>query len=603
MVMDRIRVAHVTTVDLSLRFLLLGQLTRLRDEGFDVAAISAPGPWTQDLEREGIRHIPWPHATRAWNPKADVLALRELYEIFGRERFHLVHTHNPKPGVMGRIAARVARVPCVVNTVHGLYATPDDPARKRIPVMALEWLAARFSDLEMYQSREDLDWARRIHLVRRSRSLLLGNGIDVSFFDPAAVDQARASRLREELGIPEGSLVVGTVARLVAEKGYRELFAAASQVRTSSPNVRFLAVGDVDPEKADTLTPAEIARAREDFVFVGWREDVRDLLAVIDVFVLASWREGVPRSALEAAAMAKPLILTDIRGCREVARHGTEGLLVPPRSSSDLARAINTLVEDSGLRGQLGTAARARAEQLIDEAQVADRVVSSYKKLLARKGISLTAGAAEPFGPCIRSARLSDAPALAHLHRYSLPDSFLPSLGDRFLRRLYRALASDPQAVTLVAEQGSRVVGFATGVPSVRAFYRRFYRRHGVQAAVAAAPKILRPRALRRARQTARYPADARSLPEAELLAIGVATDQRGTGVGKVLADGVLEGLASQGIEQVKVLVASDNERANRFYQKIGFHPATQIALHEGRTSNVLVFTWRSSSASASRSS
>ena len=598
----RIRIVHVTTIDLSLRFLIFRQLTRLRDEGFDVAAISAPGPWTADLEHEGIRHIPWPHATRAWNPRADVMALRELYAILLRERFQLVHTHTPKAGVMGRVAARLAGLPCVVNTVHGLYAGPDDRALKRIPVMALEWLAARFSDLEMYVSREDLDWAQRIRLVPRSRSLLLGNGVDLSFFAPDAVGRERIGRLRAELGIPEGTLLVGTVARLVAEKGYRELFSAASQVRRDFPHVRFLAVGDFDPEKTDSLAPAEIEKAREDFIFVGWREDVRDLLALVDVFVLASWREGLPLSALEAAAMARPLVLTDIRGCREVARDGVEGFLVSPRSQSGLAKAIGTLVQDDQLRERMGEAARARAEELFDERAVADRVVGNYRSLLATKGLLGTSTRVRDDGPHVRPARPSDASVLATLHRQSLPDSFLPSLGDGFLRRVYRALASDSDAVTFVAEQATGVIGFAAGVPSVGAFYRRFYRRHGALAVLAAVPRIFRPGTLRRVRQTAEYPNNARSLPDAELLAIGVTTDHRGTGVGKVLADRVLEGLAKRGVEQVKVLVAGDNERANRFYENLGFRPATRMSLHDGKTSNVLVITCPSSSPSGSRS-
>src|SRR5438132_4056583 len=175
-----VRVAHVATVDLTPRFLLLPQLVRLRDEGFDVAAITAPGLWTGDLESEGIRHIPWPHATRSWAPRADLIAFRELVGIFRRERFHLVHTHTPKPGVLGRVAARLTGVPCVVNTVHGLYATPEDRAARRLPVVAVERLAARFSDMELFQSEEDLAWARRIRLVSTRRSLLLGNGVNLS---------------------------------------------------------------------------------------------------------------------------------------------------------------------------------------------------------------------------------------------------------------------------------------------------------------------------------------------------------------------------------------------------------------------------------------
>jgi glycosyltransferase involved in cell wall biosynthesis len=375
-------VAHVTTVDSTLRFLVLPQLIRLRDEGYDVSAISAPGPWTSDLAAERIRHIPWPHATRSWDPRADAIASWELLRIFRRERFHLVHTHNPKPGIVGRIAARLARVPRVVNTVHGLYATPEDRATKRIPVLALERLAARFSDLELYQSEEDLDWARREGVVTPDRSLLLGNGVDLARFDPSLVPRKRVRTLRKELGIHEDALVVGMVARLVVEKGYRELFAAAKEVRAAHPHVRFLAVGPSDPDKADALGDREIEQAREDILFAGWRGDTVELLALMDVFVLPSWREGLPRSAIEAAAMGKPLVLTDIRGCREVVQPGVEGLLVPPRDSRRLAGAIERMVKDAPARARMGAAARARAIERFDERRVTDLIVERYRSLL-----------------------------------------------------------------------------------------------------------------------------------------------------------------------------------------------------------------------------
>jgi glycosyltransferase involved in cell wall biosynthesis len=387
-----IRVAHVTTVDLTLRFLLLPQLIRLRDEGFDVTTISAPGPWTGDLEAQGIRHIPWPHATRSWNPAADLAAFRELHQILRREKFQLVHTHNPKPSVLGRIAARLAGVPCVVNTVHGFYAAPDDRLAKRIPVLALERLAVRFSDLELYVSEEDIEWSRRMRLVSPNRSFLVRNGVNLSTFDPSSVSEDRLAELRRELGIPENAVIVGTVARLVVEKGYRELFAAAATLHTVLPDVRFLSVGPADPDKADALNQRELDRVLGSFIFTGLRQDIPSLLAVMDIFVLASWREGLPQAAIEAAAMGKPLVLTDIRGCREVVRHEVEGLLVPPRDPVRLAEGIGRLVEDPDLRKKMGAAARARAIERFDQGKIIDVIVSQYRSLLARKGILGSAG-------------------------------------------------------------------------------------------------------------------------------------------------------------------------------------------------------------------
>ena len=380
------RIAHVATVDLTLRFLLLPQLVALRDAGFDVATISAPGPWVADIEAEGIRHIPWHHATRAWNLREDALAFRELLAIFRRERFDLVHTHNPKPGVMGRIAARMAGVPCVVDTVHGLYATPEDRLLRRAPVLTAEWIAARCSDLELYQSEEDLAWARRMHVTRRGRSLHLGNGIDLSRFTPRLAGEERVRKLRAELGIGEDELVVGMVGRMVLEKGYAEFFAAAREVLARMPNSRFLAVGERDPQKMDAVTAGQIERAASDVVFPGWREDIPELMALMDVFVLPSWREGLPRSAIEAAASALPLVLTDIRGCREVVRDGVEGFLVPVRDPHRLADAIVQLLQEPDLRRRMGAAARARAEERFDESRVVATVVRATQGLLRAAG-------------------------------------------------------------------------------------------------------------------------------------------------------------------------------------------------------------------------
>jgi glycosyltransferase involved in cell wall biosynthesis/ribosomal protein S18 acetylase RimI-like enzyme len=581
----RPRVACVTTVDLTLRTVLFGQLRYLRDAGFDVTTISAPGPGVASIRSAGFAHLQWPSAPRSWNPLADVRAFRELIGILRRGRFDLVHTHTPKAGFLGRLAARAARVPCVVNTVHGFYATPEDPASKRVPVLALEWLAARASDWELFVSEEDLRWARRIGLTSASRSSFIGNGVDLDRFRPQAVPPDRVARLRSELGISGDALVVGTVGRLVAEKGVRDFAEAARRVRRRVPRAVFVAVGAPDHGKAGSISDEEVERLRPDVVFTGWRDDVRDLLAAMDVFVLASWREGLPVSALHAAAMGLPLVLTDIRGCREVVRHGIDGRLVPARAPARLAEAIERLLQDEGLRRRLGASARERCVERFDERRVGDRLVETYRDLLRPK-LSIDV---EPRPVRLRRARPSDAAAIARLHREGLADSFLPLLGDPFLRQLYRALAVDRDALSLVAENGAGVVGFATGVLSVKGFYRRFALRRGLPAAVAAAPALARAGVRRRLRETVRYPEQASDLPDAELLAIAVAPGLRSRGVGRALALGVVRGLAARGADQVKVVAAQDNGAATSFYSRLGFTHRRPISVHAGRSSHVWV--------------
>lgn len=382
-----IRVAHIATIDLTVRVMLRRQLLRLRDEGFEVTAVSAPGPNTAALEADGIRHVPWNNATRAWDLGADVRAFAELVRILRRERFDVVHTHNAKPGVMGRVAARVAGVPCVLNTVHGFDAAPDDRWSKRAAYMGLEWVAARCSDEELYQSHADLLRGRRLGMKSPASTVLLGNGVDLDRFDPSFDAADRLQALRAELGLPAACPIVGTIGRLVAEKGYRELFAAARRIQWEMPEVRYLVVGQPDPAKHDAISEAEMASLEDLFVFAGWREDVAELIALMDVFVLDSWREGVPRSAMEAAAMGKPLVLSDIPGCHELERGGAEVSFVPPRDAGALTEALLSLLRSPDLRLRLGSSARAAALRSFDERSIAARVSAATREVLARKGI------------------------------------------------------------------------------------------------------------------------------------------------------------------------------------------------------------------------
>jgi ribosomal protein S18 acetylase RimI-like enzyme len=321
-------------------------------------------------------------------------------------------------------------------------------------------------------------------------------------------------------------------------------------------------------------------------VFAGWREDVADLMALMDLFVLPSWREGVPRAAIEAAASGLPLVLTDIRGCREVIRHDIEGLLVPVRNPKRLAGAIAWLLDDPSARRRMGAAARRRAEELFDERRVVATVTGATRALLAAAGRLPVRGSPDV---CIRRARPGDAAAMARLHRESLPTAFLPTLGDRFLRRLYGAMTRDADAVALVAEERDLVVGFAAAVPSIATFYRRFVRRQGIASALVAAPHLARPSVVRRLIETARYPTRLDGVPDAELLSIAVDPSCRSRGVGSALARAAARALAEQDVREFKVVVGAENDGANRFYEGLGFRSVGPVALHAGVPSNVWV--------------
>jgi glycosyltransferase involved in cell wall biosynthesis/ribosomal protein S18 acetylase RimI-like enzyme len=587
---ERRRVAHITTVDVTLRFLLIEQLERLQSEGYEVTAVSSPGPWLEDLERLGVRTIEWRNATRAWSPSKDVAALVELVRILRRERFHIVHTHNPKPGLMGRIAARVARVPVVVNTVHGFYATPDDPFTKRASIMALECAASRLSHAELFQSREDLAWAARRWIGTSRTRHYLGNGIDVRHFSTDRVPEDRSVAVRAALGISPEQLVVGTVGRLVREKGYVEFIEAARSIRSTRDDVIFLAVGPRDPDKPDALTQADIDAASADVKFLGFRDDVRDLLSIMDVFVLPSWREGVPRSAIEAASMSRAMVLTDIRGCREIAGPGSEALFVPPRAPRALTGSIASLLKDPERRARLGAAARAKVVEEFDERLVASRLAAIYRDLIR---------AADPDGRqvdveglrdvSIRAARLTDVRAMAAMHGAVMTKAFMPALGQPFLRWFFRALVEDPASPTFVAVRDGTVIGYTSGSLSVPEFRRRFIRRYGVPALVSAVPRLIRPSILRRSWELFRYPETTAGLPVAEHTLIGVAPGTA-PGLGMELTREALSALTALGAREIKCYVSVENQAMRHVVRRAGFEPTREIRLHDGVRSLVCVY-------------
>lgn len=375
------RVLHVTTVDMSLVFLLLPQLVGFKDAGFEVITASAPGPFVPRLLEHGIQHVPLKHATRARSPLRDVAALWEFWQVCRRLRPDVVHTHNPKPGLWGRIAARLAGVPVVVNTVHGLYALPTDPWPKRVVVYGLERLASIFSDAELLQNVEDLPVLRRIGVPERKLTVL-SNGIDLERFDPDASPADARLRAHASWGVTPDTVVIGGVGRLVAEKGWRDLFAAVRVLRAEGLPVTLVAVGPDDPDKPDSLSRGELDAARADEVVIaGWQDDVERLYAGMDVFCLPSRREGFPRAAMEAAAMGLPIVATDVRGCRQVVADGITGTLVPVGDVTALTDALRALVTDADLRAKYGRAAREHARSEFDVRSQIATTVALYERL------------------------------------------------------------------------------------------------------------------------------------------------------------------------------------------------------------------------------
>lgn len=351
----------------------------LNSAGYDVLLISPPGDYGQRLRDLGLRWEPLPMDRRSLNPLREARLLLHLVALFRRERPALVHGFTIKCAVYGSLAARFAGVPARVNAVAGMgYVFTSEAAKARLlrPLvrgllrLALGGRGARL----ILQNPDDVALFERAGLVKREAVRLIpGSGVDCARFTERAAD-------RPLNAVPR----VLVAARLLWDKGLAEYVEAARAVLAQGRVVKFLLAGTPDPGNPAAV-PEETVRSWVDQGVLEWLGHVDDmgaLLASVDMVVLPSYREGLPKSLIEAAACGLPLITTDVPGCREVVSDGGDGLLVPARDANALAEAMIRLLDDREFAARLGQAARIKALAQFDERSVIARTIAVYDELL-----------------------------------------------------------------------------------------------------------------------------------------------------------------------------------------------------------------------------
>ena len=383
------KICQLCAIDFTHHHLLVNLHRALMRAGHSVTLVSSDGPLLDALRDEGMRVKAVPIG-RNLNVLGHFITVVRLIALFRSEQFDLVHVHTPIAGLLGRIAARLAGVPRVVYTAHGFYFHENMPRWLYRAHVLIECVGGRLTDLLFVQSGEDAVSAETLGIIPADRIVTIGNGVHLERFERSRRPETRAV-LTRTLGLPHDAVVVTTVGRLVAEKGYSEFFSAASRiVAAGSGNVHFLAVGQKLESDRDDSLAREIRRIAADPILsrhvhmLGYRDDVADILVASDIFVLASYREGMPRCVIEAMASALPVVGTRIRGIREEVVEEQTGLLVPVGDAGALAVALMRLVHDPELARAWGEAGLRRARGHFDEAKVIGLQVSTMEALLAR---------------------------------------------------------------------------------------------------------------------------------------------------------------------------------------------------------------------------
>jgi glycosyltransferase involved in cell wall biosynthesis len=349
----------------------------IRRRGAEVVMVSPPGPYAERLRAEGFRWLPLTMNRRGVNPLAEWRTVRELIGIYRRERPDVAHHFTIKPVVYGSIAARAGSVPAIVNAVAGMgYVFIGDTllARSLRPVVraTLKFALGGQSTRVIVQNPDDRTLLVSAGLASAQNTRLIrGSGVDIRRFRPTEPAPARKPR-------------VLLATRLLWDKGIGEFIEAARQLQRAGISAEFVLAGVSDSGNPSAVPQQEIERWAEEGVAtaLGHVEDMPGLLAGVDIVVLPSYREGLPRILLEAAASGIPIVTTDVPGCREIVEHESNGLLVPVKDAGALAAAIRRLIESPATRARFGASGRRRVLAEFDERIVIADTLKVYDELL-----------------------------------------------------------------------------------------------------------------------------------------------------------------------------------------------------------------------------
>jgi len=340
----------------------------------------------RQLRSAGIIHIPI-NFQRFISPRSDLVFLARLYTILRAHRFDYVHSFNLKCHIYGSCVAALARVPNVLGTIEGLGFAYTEPTglRARLLVRLIDGLSAiacRLADRVWFVNSDDLELFAARRIIPRHKAVLVhGCGVNVSEFSDGSIDVAALEHVRAELGIDGSTLTVTmAVARAVWSKGIREFVEAAEQLTPMVPHTRFVLLAPREEDSPQVVPEQYLRDAERRNSTFRWlstfRRDVREILALSDIFVLPSYyREGVPKILMEAMAMGKPIVTTDNVGCRDVVEEGQNGFLVPVRDSAALARAVATLLGEPDTRLRFGQHSRKKVVREFADSVVVARVL------------------------------------------------------------------------------------------------------------------------------------------------------------------------------------------------------------------------------------
>jgi glycosyltransferase involved in cell wall biosynthesis len=382
------RLLRITTVPISLNVLLHGQLEFFSESGFDVLAVSSSGKEVADITRQAIRHKVI-QMTRKITPVRDFIALVKLIKLIKEFKPDIVHTHTPKAGLLGMLAAKFCGVPVRLHTVAGLPLMEATGLKRQILMTAERityWCATGVypnswglrSFIEMYISSSP-----KLRIIGHGSS----NGIDTEYFSADDEMNRQATAIRTQKHIAKNAVVFSFVGRIVKSKGISELIQAFRELKErASADYYLMFIGSFEQE-LDPISESDYRFLHEDphVILAGFQTDVRPWLRASDIFVFPSYREGFPNVVMQASCLEVPCIVSNINGCNEIISDNETGIIVPVKQVAPLKEAMLRLAQDEDLRRDFSIKARAKVAADFDQRFVWNELAREYQRLLPSK--------------------------------------------------------------------------------------------------------------------------------------------------------------------------------------------------------------------------
>ena len=378
------KLIRITTIPLSLEKLLENQL-RFMNAYYEVTAVSSEGERLKAFgKQQGVKTVAV-GLTRQITPLQDLKALWQLFCLLKKEQPFIVHSHTPKAGTIGMLAAKLAGVPHRLHTVAGLPLLETTGNKRRLLdfVEKITYACAtkvypNSNGLKSIIIAQNFCSPDKLKVIGNGSS----NGIDTDFFSPQSVSEAEKARLKAQLGIAEGDFVFVFVGRMVSDKGINELTKAFVQLSAAHKNIKLILVGPLEKELDPLLPETENAILNTTTIIsVGYQNDVRPYFSVSDCLVFPSYREGFPNVVMQAGAMGLPSVVSDINGCNEIIVPDENGMLIEPKSVNAIYNSMKRIFEDKDLYIRLKNNAREMIVSRYQQKLVWEAVLNEYKSL------------------------------------------------------------------------------------------------------------------------------------------------------------------------------------------------------------------------------